>query len=449
MEALAFPRGASCGLRKLTVNHLAAARLAGRAQGLPPGVRHPNQLLAALRRAAPHLGCTRLLPLMETLFRWTQPQDWAPDAAPIVWPSNEALALALDCSERHVSRLIAAAIEARLLTARDGTDRKRRGLRQEGRILWAWGLDLRPMAARHAEFVAAAEAGERARRHCSALRREGARARQALAQLLALAQDRQIPAAPLAAKLEEARRLTAPLGRAEDPARLEAAIGAARLLVAEATSWLEQAVESADMSGLGDADVRSNIPTESPHEPEGITVAAPGRGRLAEKAAPPLPRQVSAAEAVVPEAPRLHPAELARLAPRLGEQVLSPRPGWGEISEAALALARRLGIPATLYGEACQVLGRPGAAVAIGIISTKPEGHFHSAGPGGYLRGMLRRAREGGLFLERSLFGLREKAARDGRLTAVNSHLPFGPASPVAGKMRDCPSSALTAAFAS
>lgn len=388
VETHRFPRGMACGLRKLTTNHLVAARLAEQAQGLPPGIKHPNQLLAAMRRASPYLGHARLLPLMEELFRWTQPQDWAPGCEPIVWPSNDDLANALGCSERHVSRLIATAIEARLITPRDGADRKRRGYRENGRIVWAWGFSLRPMAARLADFREAAEAGEQARRQCQALRRQASIARQSTAQILELARHHGLQAAAFEDRYEEALRLCASLRRMEDPARIEPLLAALQGLALEATEWLEHAVENANMSGSADSDVRPILLTRTPTEPEGITVAEP-----------PAPTEPSLS---------LSPEELIRLAPKLESYLATSSPSWSDVSDAASILAQHMGIPRGLYGEACQRLGRRPAAVAIAIISAKKPDYFHSAGPGGYLRGMLRRASEGALFLERSIFGLRD-----------------------------------------
>ena len=445
MESQAFPRRASSGLRKLTTNHLAAARLAEQAQGLPPGIRHPNQLLAAMRRAAPYLGHTRLLPLMEALFRWTQPQDWAPGAEPVVWPSNEELAAALDCSERHVSRLIAAAIEARLIAARDGTDRKRRGFRQEGRIVWAWGLNLRPMAARHADFVRAAEEGEHARRLCRALRRQAGVARQFLAQLLALGRERGLAVALLEERAAQALRLVATLRRAEAPARMAALVESLQALVAEAREALEQAVESADMSGSADPEVRPLLLTNTHMEPKGSTVEA-------REAAPRVPASSTRPEEAADDAGlRLSPAELVHLAPKLESCLTTNRPGWDDIAGAAAILAQHLGIPRALYGEACRTLGRQPAAVAIALISTKPAGHFHSAGPGGYLCGMLRRARRGELYLARSIHGLRDAAGyrRQHQLTAVNPGGRRGAASKTPGEVRYSRANAPAAASAS
>lgn len=435
VESDRFPRGANCGLRKLTTNHLAATRLAAPAPGLPAGLRHPNQLLAALRRAAPYLGHTRLLPLMEALFRWTQPQDWADGTDPVVWPSNDELALVLDCSERHVSRLIAAAIEARLIAPRDGADRKRRGSRQEGRIVWAWGLNLRPMAARHADFVAAAEAGERERRRCRDLRRQGAAARQFITRLPEVAREHGLALPCLEDYAAEARAGAARLRRTEEAGALAAATADLQSLAARAREALEQAVQDANMSGSVDQHVRPILPTNSDSDSEKASVTAQEEAaRVA-----PLPCPDDGA------GPAISPAELAHLVPKLRHCLATSRPGWDDIHAGAARLAQHLGIPPRLYGETCGALGRHRAAMAIAIISTKPDDHFHTAAPGGYLRGMLRRAAEGRLYLDRSIHGLRERAGQGMRqLTAVNS----GRASTTRSEMRYSRSHALGAAYA-
>ncbi|MBC9207390.1 hypothetical protein IBL26_11125 [Roseomonas aerophila] len=410
MEPLVSVRASVRGLRKLTPNHLLAARLVEQATGLPPGVKHPNQLLATLRRAAPYLGCHSLLPLMEALFRWTQPQDWEPGEDPIVWPGNEELASALGCSERHVSRLIAAAIEARLLAPKDGSDRRRRGVRQNGRILWAWGFNLRPMAARHAEFQEVIEAGELARRQCRALRREASASCQSLEQFLALAQQNGLEAEMLGAWRNEAQHLRAGLRRMEEPTALEAVVAQLRNLAASGLAWLEQALENADMSGSADDDVRPILTTIHSRDPERTTVVALREARTGGALPSPLP----AMELVAQPPCTVSAEELVRLAPKLGRCLTTDRPDrpdWADVADAAAVLAQDMTIPRVLYAEACRLLGRRMAAVAVAIISTKAAGHFRQAGPGGYLRGMLRKAREGSLHLDRSIFGLREAQA--------------------------------------
>ncbi|MBO1077817.1 plasmid replication protein RepC [Roseomonas haemaphysalidis] len=444
METQGFPRRTGCGLRKLTTGHLAAARLADQAPALPDGIRHPNQLLAAMRRAAPYLGQTRLLPLMEALFRWTQPQDWAAECDPVVWPSNEELAHTLACSERHVSRLLSSAIEAGLVVMRDSSDRRRRGMRRDGRIVWAWGISLRPMAARHADFVQVADAGAEHRRHCHELRRRASAARQFIAQLQALAASRGLVVETLETYGTEARQICATLRRMDDQPKLQALTDTLQAMAADARTALEQAVNDADMSGSPDSPVRSNLPTNERSEMRKELVAA-------REEAPSEPPSPSGNEAMAEGEARISPGELMHLAPRLRACMPPGRPAWPEIGQAATIVARQLGISSSLYGEACGLLGRRPAAIAIAVISTKPDSHFHTAGPGGYLRGMLRRASRGELNLDRSIHGLRDAAgsAHGGWLTAVNQR---SSASTVAGRtaeMRYLPPKASSSASAS
>lgn len=409
VEIKASPRAIACGLRKLTTNHLIAAKLAEGARGLPAGVKHPYQLLAAMRRAAPYLGYTRLLPLMEELFRWTQPQDWVPDADPVVWPSNEQLAVALDCSERHVSRLIASAIEARLIIARDGSDRKRRGYRENGRIIWAWGLSLRPMAGRYADFIEAAHVGEAARASCRTLRRQAGAARQAIAQLIELARTQSLPTQTLEELLRAACHASSDLKRINDPEGLVQILRKIDSLRGQATEWLERAVNSVNMSGSDDSHVGPILPTKKSLEPNGSTVMA------GEEVRPSPTLTCTQAPEPIPDKLNLAPTELIRLAPKLETYLLADQPNWVDVADAAALLSQHLGISKSVYGEACRTLGRTPATVAIAVISTKPADYFHTSGPGGYLRGMLRRAERGQLFLDRSIFGLRDAAGYPGK----------------------------------
>jgi len=104
---------------------------------------------------------------------------------------------------------------------------------------------------------------------------------------------------------------------------------------------------------------------------------------------------------------KLHPSELIQLAPRLAELVPNQYPDWRDIVDAAGGpLLIELGVSQPLWGEACRVLGRPMAAVALALVSTKPADHF-TRGAGGYFAAMVKRATKGELHLDRSLWKLR------------------------------------------
>jgi replication initiation protein RepC len=103
---------------------------------------------------------------------------------------------------------------------------------------------------------------------------------------------------------------------------------------------------------------------------------------------------------------RIAPSDLPRLAPKLKHYLRSPLPAWPDIADAADRLRSDLGIPKSLWEEACVVMGREQAAVAVAVITTKePE---EVGNPGGYFRGMLAKHIAGELALERTVWRLRQ-----------------------------------------
>src|SRR5947209_418766 len=164
-SAQGAPRGgfahSPTGFRRMTPGLLKADRSAEGFAGLPEGVTSPGQLLAALKAAAPRLGIApRLVHAVDWLFRFTQPQDWERGGRPIVWPSASMQQEALGLSPTQVKEINRCLIERGLVTMRDSPNGKRYGKRDpKGRIVEAYGFDLAPITARHAEFVRLAEEG--------------------------------------------------------------------------------------------------------------------------------------------------------------------------------------------------------------------------------------------------------------------------------------------------
>ena len=78
-------------------------------------------------------------------------------------------------------------------------------------------------------------------------------------------------------------------------------------------------------------------------------------------------------------------------------------PDWADIVEAANGLRQQLGISRAAWIDACQAMGRYQTATAVAVIAAKRE---TIRSPGGYLRGMIGRARDGELHLSNSLWGL-------------------------------------------
>jgi replication initiation protein RepC len=109
---------------------------------------------------------------------------------------------------------------------------------------------------------------------------------------------------------------------------------------------------------------------------------------------------------------RLYPDELPALAPRLRAYLAARNPKWSDIVNAANDLRHELDVSRQLWGDACQVMGREMAAIAIAIVSTKDPEYFTRTA-GHYFHGMVERAKKGDLHLDRTLWGLRGGKRRD------------------------------------
>ena len=181
----------STGFRRLTPGLLKADRTAERFKGLPERVTSPGQLLAAFKAAAPRLGVSpRLAHALDWLFRFTQPQDWEEGSRPIVWPSASMQQESLGLSPTQVKEINRCLIELGLVTMKDSPNGKRYGKRDpKDRIIEAYGFDLAPIAARHAEFVRLAAEARAERAAMGRLRRRATIARKAIIQILETAAE--------------------------------------------------------------------------------------------------------------------------------------------------------------------------------------------------------------------------------------------------------------------
>tara|TARA_B100000378_G_scaffold223929_1_gene187536 strand:- start:551 stop:979 length:429 start_codon:yes stop_codon:yes gene_type:complete len=91
--------------------------------------------------------------------------------------------------------------------------------------------------------------------------------------------------------------------------------------------------------------------------------------------------------------------------PIITELSAEPLRSWRELGAYAAELRPMLGVSAHAWAEMRQVAGQGLAALALAITAQKQaDGEVSS--PGGYLRGMARKARAGELHLEKSLHGL-------------------------------------------
>jgi replication initiation protein RepC len=433
--------GAPTGFRRLTPGLLKADRSAEGFLGMPEGVTVPGQLLAAFKAAAPRLGLApRLVHAIDWLFRFTQPQDWGWGGHPIVWPSASLQQDSFGLSPTRVKALNRDLIEAGLVTMKDSPNGKRYGRRDPKTrvIAEAYGFDLSPLAARHAEFVRLAEEAKAERQEMGRLRRRASIARNGITQILEIVAEYGFPGEEWAALIRDSRNLTQALREIERPEELAIGVEGLERRQREARERLENLLAAMvpETSVPVDSDPKGS--ENGPHYntykpdlyPEQDTVVAFEECRARAESAVPDP-----AAAIQPQdrrgengragkgtargrpertdsgtRMRVSTDELTILAPRLRGYLKTSAPGWPEIIDAADWLRGELGVSKSLWGEACVAMGREAAAIAIAIVSAKPAEHFRST-PGGYFHGMVAKAKAGELNLARTIWGLRQASA--------------------------------------
>jgi replication initiation protein RepC len=426
--------GGPTGFRRLTPSLLRADRTAASFDGLPEGVSTPGQLLAAFKAAAPRLGLSlRLVHAVDWLFRFTQPQDWGRGGRPIVWPSAATQQEALGLSESRVKALNRSLIEVGVITMKDSPNGKRYGVRdRSGRITEAYGFDLSPIAARHAEFVRLAEEARAERAEIGRLRRRATIARNGITQILDTAAEYGFQGEEWVSLLCDSRHLAKALRKVERPEEMALGVESLERRQCTARERLEILLSSA-AGGIPEAVDSSPLGPESrPHQytykptpdPESDTVMAhdvcsspagstvPNQAAPEQPAGPPVPKPAKPAR-MDGTVLRLSTNELVRLAPRLRGYLASPTPTWPEVVDAADWLRGDLGVSKPLWGEACLAMGREEAAIAVAIVSAKSPDHFRSS-PGGYFHGMVAKAKAGELNLARTIWGLRAQDRKAG-----------------------------------
>jgi replication initiation protein RepC len=409
--------GSPTGFRRLTPSLLKVDRAAQSFAGLPDDVTTHGQLLAALKGAAPRLGLSpRLVHAIDWLFKFTVPQDWGRGGRPIVWPSASLQQEALALSATRVKAINRALIEAGLITMKDSPNGKRYGRRDpKGDILEAYGFDLSPIAARHAEFTRLAQEAREEREALRRLRRRATIARNGITQILETAAQYAFQGQEWVTLKRETRDLAQALRKVESPEEMAVGVASLERRQKSARERLElllasvaaKAAESVNPDPLGAENGPHQYTYNSNPDPEQDTVIAQEESsRAGGEGTGPRPIPVRSEPAEAGRVLRLRPHELVKLAPRLKSWLQRPDPTWPDVVEAASFLRADLGVSKSLWGEACLAMGRELAAIAIAIVSVKDPAHFRTT-PGGYFHGMVTKARAGDLNLDRTLWGLR------------------------------------------
>jgi len=117
--------------------------------GLDKGVRRYDLLLLVKRIGKTAGFSARMIELLDYYMAFTRDQDWEEGAHPIVYQSLARTSLDLGLSERQIQRLEHGLFKLGALKWNDSGNHKRYGQRdpESGDILYAYGVDLSPLAA--------------------------------------------------------------------------------------------------------------------------------------------------------------------------------------------------------------------------------------------------------------------------------------------------------------
>ena len=252
------------GFRRLTPSLLQADHAAEDFDGLPDGIKHHGELLAAFKAAAPRLGLsTRLTFALDWLFRFTQSKDWEQGRRPVVWPSAATQQEAFGLSESGVRNINRHLVDAGLITMKDSPNGKRYGMRdRHGQIVEAYGFDLSPIATRHAEFVRLAAAAKAERAMISRLRRRATIARKAITQILETVAEYGFGDEAWVQLRLDCQALIKSLRRAERPEEITIGVGSLERRQIEARLRLEQLLDTVNLTPMPAENCGHNIPTK-------------------------------------------------------------------------------------------------------------------------------------------------------------------------------------------
>jgi replication initiation protein RepC len=407
MTFASLPTNHAAGARRMNLSMLVARDRADSFQGLPPGTAKPFRILAAFQEAEPYLGLPRhAFKLISWLIGKTQAKDWESGSRPIAWPSAREQEEFLALGPSQVKELNRALFEGGIFVIRDHETGKRFGRRDKisGRIIEAFGFDLSPLAQRYDEFVRIAAVAKIERDRMKALRRRRTAARRAIYQ----AGD---ALTALGCLPDWWPRLTSDVTSLLQSIRIVKRSDEMALLI----HALERRKDEAEQALRDASKSVNNNPAEPENRPHYTTtnltmnlkdtvMATEESGVVAPEPEPTRPQT----EASIEQGLHISPPQLVELAPRLKRYVRDGRLDWPKIHDAAAWLAGELGVSPPLWNEACRVMGRDYAAIALAVVSTKDAAHFSSSA-GGYFAGMMRKAERGELRLGGTIWKLREE----------------------------------------
>lgn len=408
------------GLRKTNPERLAASEYAREYR--QAGTRRITRAAAlkAAKRAAAAMGLkASKLALIDQLFAFTKVNDWTDEGvAPVIWPSNVALARGLGVSVSTMKHHLNGLVQAGLIAYSDGPTYQRRGRRdQQGRIIEADGIDLSPIATRFVELSDMADAAEHEAKEWKRFANRRTVLRKEIQALILSARQEGFAGAwdQAQARLDVIRE-----ARAADVDELASWVAALESLQQELEAAYNKALHDRNMHSAV-SKFRPLLTTAEPLNPESSNLPRPRANARDSK--------LKAAYGGMALEEKPGEAEREEQAQRAPQDVLTEdlqyislplvqdacpsietyAPGafasWSALRDTGRDLCRATNINPQVWQEALAVLGPDLAIAALAVTIQKAEVGL-VAKPGAYLRRMIQRGRDGELHVSRSLFGM-------------------------------------------
>ncbi|MEV8468869.1 plasmid replication protein RepC [Fluviibacterium sp. DFM31] len=390
-----------------------------------------TRAFTAVKRVGAHIGLKSSdILLLDTLGAFTKPQDWEDGRRPIVWPSNaylvEQTGFSLSALKRHARRLA----EFGVIAFKDSTNGKRWGRRDsDGVIVEAYGFDLSPLSARAHEFEALWKDVQAERSLCLRLKRQVTVTRRMVRASIegALSEGLNGPWAHFKDLLEELlqrlpRRKTSSellLKLLAELTALKDRVDAAYLDGRDPDDETETTLDASTLRSTSVHEMDPKKTNSEPHIPTtkqlNLVISSCLEENEGEVSAPcqeALPQWDRGKTGLQPPSTDLRNPSLkvstallacpnfASWAHSLGGHLRN----WHDLYRLAGQFRPMIGVTNDTWRQAQEQLGAQSATIAFVLVFEK-----HCAGeigsPGGYLRGMVRKAGAGDLHLERSIYG--------------------------------------------
>jgi replication initiation protein RepC len=436
-QRMVVPGRFSQGFRRLTPGMLETAQ---RAADFDFKEAHkPGQIIVAFKTAAPFLGYgAAVVHAIDFFFSLTKPVDWQPGCRPIVWPSSALQQSSLCIGASQVKRLNRRLVELGLIVIKDSPNGKRYGRRagQSGPIIEAYGFDLSPLADRLDEFERVIREGRELKDRLNSLRRRATIVRRGIKQLADAATDAGLFCVDWPLVIAQTTVHVVPYGTASSGVEaIEQKISAAEAIerdlrnkvlkeLSGSTVHEAEAVNMGPKGSLSEPHITTTnqllnpSDTVSAREKAGFDNASASTERQEGQQATRLNASGDVRDSKASNKkqqkdtgplPSITPDQLIGLAPMFRSYLGQGRKSWPDVVDAADLIREHMGVSRTSWGEACVIMGREQAAIAVALISLRPESYFRSS-PGAYFHGMVVKAKAGTLNLAGTIWGIRKAA---------------------------------------